>query len=94
MVRALARDPANIEAKIQARELIYGTWVDVMVSSDQDAARNVAAAKLDDRLHGAAKQSVDLSMRDVPADQMTDDELASIAARGRVAHDDAEGNQG
>lgn len=58
MVRALARDPANIEAKQEARELYLGTLVNVMVSSDQDAAKVAAADKFADRVDGKTRQEI------------------------------------
>ncbi len=63
MVRALARDPKNIEAKAQARELYLGTLVQVMTTAEVDAARVAAADKFADRVDGKAAQKVEVDAK-------------------------------
>jgi hypothetical protein len=91
-IRALARDPAHAESKAPLRELVFRTWVDVATASDNDSARVAAAEKIADRLDGKAVQRQDIKLRNVNPDEMTDEELAAIAAGRSGAASGASGD--
>jgi hypothetical protein len=63
MIRSLAFDPKNQEAKARARELYLGTLVEVMTTSEVDAARVSAADKFADRIDGKAAQKIDVDAK-------------------------------
>lgn len=91
-VRALAHDPRHAASKAPLRELALRTWIEVAQRSDNDSARVVAAEKIMDRLDGKATQHVSARVAAVNPEDLTDDELAAIAAGGggtAPAEDDA-----
>lgn len=79
---ALRDDPEAKAAKDELTARMLSVLVDVAETDQSGAARANAADKALDRLLGKARQRMELTMRDVPAEDMTDDELAAIARRG------------
>lgn len=75
-----------------AREIATAQWLAILNDPKHPKHADMIA-KAADRMDGTAKQSVDLSVRDKPLDEMTDEELLAIAARGRSRDPGASGDQ-
>lgn len=76
------RSVAELMAAQGARELAADAWVAILRDPGHPKHADMVA-KASDRLDGTARQSVDLSVTDKPLNEMTDEELLAIAARGR-----------
>jgi hypothetical protein len=84
-IRALRWDKDNAAQKEQVAAQMRHVLYDVALNGDAETARINAADKLLDRIEGKPKQHLEHTVRDVPAEQLTDDELAAIARRSSEA---------
>lgn len=84
-IRARARDAGVMAAKEEMAEAMRHVLLETALSGDGDAVRVHAADKLLDRLEGKPVQKSELKLRTMNPDDMTDEELAAIAAGGRAA---------
>lgn len=82
-VRPLRWDPANREQKEQVAAEMRGVLYHVALQGEAEQSRINAADKLLDRIEGKPVQRQDINMRTIDPDELTDEELAAIAARGR-----------
>lgn len=85
---ATHRSVAEIMAAASAREIAAAAWLAILNDPSHPKHAEMVA-KASDRMDGTARQSVDLSVIDKPLDEMTDEELLAIAARGRRRDDRA-----
>lgn len=83
-VRALRWDKDNLAQKEEIAAQMRHVLYDVALNGDADASRINAADKLLDRIEGKATQRLEANVRSVAIQEMTDDELAAIASRGRA----------
>ena len=86
------RSVADIMAEMGARELAAQRWLEILndPTHPQHAAMVDKAAT---RLDGAPLARMEHSVRDVPAEELTDDELAAVIRRGGGAIAGAEADQ-
>lgn len=75
------RSVAELMAAQGARELAADRWLAILNDPTHPKHAEMVA-KAAERMDGAAVQRNEISMRNVPAEQLTDDELAAIASRG------------
>jgi hypothetical protein len=77
-----SKSVAELMALAGAREEAAERWMAILRDPTHPKHADMVA-RAADRLDGTARQSVDISTRDVPVEELTDAELASIIARGR-----------
>ena len=78
------RSIADLMADAGARELTAQRWLEIL-NDPAHPHHATMIAKAADRMDGAPVARMDHTIRDVAAEDMTDDDLAAIAARGRKA---------
>lgn len=92
-IQALRWDAANMAHKEEVAAQMRGVLYHVALAGEQEHSRISAADKLLDRIEGKPVQRQDIKVRSVNPDEMTDDELAAIAAGRGGAVAGAQENQ-
>lgn len=83
---------ADLMIEAGARETAAERWLQIL-NDPKHPKHAEMVAKAAERMDGAPTQRNEISLRDVPADQLTDEELAAIASRSRRRTADAPEDQ-